>query len=413
MTLSEILDRRGAAEDQRNLSGLNQFQQLSQIIDAQKKRKQEEQQQMLFQQFASMAKTPEEKQFALIDPKGYIKHVFQQKALAEERAREEQQLSSLKQAPTVQKLDDPESHLATITNPQERAALQRAILAEKQNVPFSETVEPERVAGLTEQEASVMAASQDKGKSLKGKLALQQFNKLLAQREAGLNREALVGQRFENQKELQQNSLQAQAQRTQASAKNAQKAPVGYRFTEDGNLEPIEGGPAFAKATERGIKEERRKAGVISRADLVIGNIDKALGQVNKFTSGFGAGVIGAIPLGDRVSGGADLQKTVDSIRANIGFSELQAMRDASPTGGALGQVAVQELDLLQSVLGSLDRAQSQKQLTENLIAIKTHYQNWKKAVSGEEGQTPIKEWSDQNYFYRQLPDGTTQRKKK
>jgi hypothetical protein len=53
-------------------------------------------------------------------------------------------------------------------------------------------------------------------------------------------------------------------------------------------------------------------------------------------------------------------------------------MRAASPTGGALGQVAVQELNFLQSVLGSLDTKQSPATVKANLEKIKTHFNNWK-----------------------------------
>ena len=41
--------------------------------------------------------------------------------------------------------------------------------------------------------------------------------------------------------------------------------------------------------------------------------------------------------------------KSLDTIKANVGFGELQKMRDNSPTGGALGQVSQMELDLLNS----------------------------------------------------------------
>ena len=42
-------------------------------------------------------------------------------------------------------------------------------------------------------------------------------------------------------------------------------------------------------------------------------------------------------------------------------------MRDNSPTGGALGQVSEWELVLLQSVLGSLEQAQTKEQFVYNL----------------------------------------------
>jgi hypothetical protein len=68
-------------------------------------------------------------------------------------------------------------------------------------------------------------------------------------------------------------------------------------------------------------------------------------------------------------------------VQANIGFQELAAMRAASPTGGALGQVAVRELEFLQASLGSLDSAQSPDELKKNLKQVKVHFNNWKKVM--------------------------------
>ena len=42
----------------------------------------------------------------------------------------------------------------------------------------------------------------------------------------------------------------------------------------------------------------------------------------------------------------------MESALANVGFNELQAMRENSPTGGALGNVTERQLEMLQSVLG-------------------------------------------------------------
>lgn len=76
-----------------------------------------------------------------------------------------------------------------------------------------------------------------------------------------------------------------------------------------------------------------------------------------------------------------DFAKTIDTIKANIGFEELQAMRAASPTGGALGQVAVQELNALQSILGSLDIGQDREQIRTNLQSIQKRLNGWANAV--------------------------------
>ena len=178
-----------------------------------------------------------------------------------------------------------------------------------------------------------------------------------------------------------------EAASTAATAASAGKIPPGYRSKPDGTLEAIPGGPADQKAGEAGKKAAARETGAKSRADLVIGKIDEALGQAGTLSTGLAGSVLGEVPG----SGAYDLKKTIDTIKANIGFQELQAMREASPTGGALGQVAVQELNMLQSVIASLDEGQSEKQLRTNLAQAKTHFENWKKTL--DKGTGASGEW--------------------
>ena len=160
------------------------------------------------------------------------------------------------------------------------------------------------------------------------------------------------------------------------------RAPQGYRFKQDGSLEPIPGGPADAKVGAAADKARMKEDAAISRADLVIDKVDKALDQAGFFSTGLGGAIGGLVPN----SPGYNLQKTLDTVIGNIGFQELQAMREASPTGGALGQVAVRELEMLQSVIGSLDRGQSEEQLRENLMKVGEHFQNWKNTVLQSRG---------------------------
>jgi hypothetical protein len=65
------------------------------------------------------------------------------------------------------------------------------------------------------------------------------------------------------------------------------------------------------------------------------------------------------------------LRQLLTTIQANVGFDRLQQMREASPTGGALGQVSDSENRLLQATAGSLDPKQSADQLARNLRRIK------------------------------------------
>mgnify|MGYP001600927142 CR=1 FL=1 len=102
--------------------------------------------------------------------------------------------------------------------------------------------------------------------------------------------------------------------------------------------------------------------------DTVLENIDKAIKNADNYTSGFTGAITSNIP-GTKAY---DQSQTLATIKANLGFDKLQAMRDASPTGGALGQVSEMENRLLQSVWGSVEQSQSPKQLRENLTKIKS-----------------------------------------
>jgi len=63
----------------------------------------------------------------------------------------------------------------------------------------------------------------------------------------------------------------------------------------------------------------------------------------------------------------AQLEQMLDSVKSSASFDRLQAMRNASPTGGALGNVSEKELALLQAAAGKLTAAMDQKTLEDNL----------------------------------------------
>lgn len=87
-------------------------------------------------------------------------------------------------------------------------------------------------------------------------------------------------------------------------------------------------------------------------------------------TTGFVGSMLSYVPG----TGSHNLKKTLDTVKANIGFDRLQQMRDNSPTGGALGQVSELELALLQSTIASLEQSQSEEQFLKNLDAVGEQY---------------------------------------
>jgi hypothetical protein len=133
---------------------------------------------------------------------------------------------------------------------------------------------------------------------------------------------------------------------------------------------------ADEKRAEKEAKQTQAADLAISGADRIIKEVGEARDKVSDFTAGLGS-YLSVLPSTDA----KDLSKRLTTIKANLGFDRLQQMRDASPTGGALGQVAVQELVALQSTIASLDQDQSPKQLKEALDKIELHYSNWRDAV--------------------------------
>lgn len=113
------------------------------------------------------------------------------------------------------------------------------------------------------------------------------------------------------------------------------------------------------------------------RAARTIQSVNELLGQVSGWTTGFGS-LLSNIPTTDARSFRAQL----DTLKANIAFNELTAMREASKTGGALGQVSNIELQLLQSALGALDQALSPADVKKQLERVKGSVERWQAAVA-------------------------------
>ena len=143
---------------------------------------------------------------------------------------------------------------------------------------------------------------------------------------------------------------------------------------------------AEAKEKQNAILEGQK-----AKAGVVITSVDEAINLVDKAgTSGF----VGQIGKNIGGTNAYDLDKIVDTIKANLSFEELQTMRNNSPTGGALGSIALRELELLGATIASLEVGQSDEQLRKNLNKVKSHYQNWLDAVEksdagGDSTETP------------------------
>ncbi len=173
--------------------------------------------------------------------------------------------------------------------------------------------------------------------------------------------------------DLAQKHGQAQIEKLQAdtdltNSKPTEKAPSGFQFKADGQgLEPIPGGPADFK--QQGVFNADTATLQSSMADL--DRLATSANTILKNEKGLEGitGIQGAFP-NIPGSAAANAQADLGSLKAQVGFGVLQAMRNASKTGGALGNVSDAEGKRLEAALGSLEKAQDLKQFKERLQGI-------------------------------------------
>jgi hypothetical protein len=139
-----------------------------------------------------------------------------------------------------------------------------------------------------------------------------------------------------------------------------------------------------SKQADKAEKKEEAKQAAVNHASKVINDVQTAAGLVTGMTTGLVGKGRSFVPGNTAY----DLQQQLLTLKANLGFDRLQQMRDASPTGGALGQVAVQELEALQATVGSLEVGQSKAELQKNLNKIENHYSNWIRTTQGQQPLT-------------------------
>lgn len=163
--------------------------------------------------------------------------------------------------------------------------------------------------------------------------------------------------------------------------------PAGYYRPDPSqpNVAQMPGGPAAIESQAARDKDQARRESQAIKAQGVIGEIDKALGIVSPRTAGLmGAATRNIAPFEGAGTDARTLAATVETIQANLGFDELAKMRQESPTGGALGQVAVQELVALRATIANLDPNLPADVLRKNLEKVKTHYGRWLMTTQGQ-----------------------------
>ena len=165
-------------------------------------------------------------------------------------------------------------------------------------------------------------------------------------------------------------------------------AAMGAGAAEFGAIEDrdLAASAALAKAQAK-VKPKKQLAPIIENPTVTT-NIDKLIPQLDEDIASWWpsnkAGFVGSLLSNINGTEARDFEARLTTIKANIGFDKLQAMRDASPTGGALGQVSEMELKQLNASMGNLDNSQSPEQLRENLIAVREQYVRTLAAINAQ-----------------------------
>jgi hypothetical protein len=140
------------------------------------------------------------------------------------------------------------------------------------------------------------------------------------------------------------------------------RIPVGYRMTPEGTIEAIPGGPTTTNLSPKEIQARESKFPQATQAvktfeakttelekDLLALKNHPGLPSITGIVAGRAPGIS---------ADGRAAEALYDKIMARGGFKELQDMRAASPTGGALGNVSNQEGTQLRAAFAAIDRKQ-------------------------------------------------------
>jgi len=116
--------------------------------------------------------------------------------------------------------------------------------------------------------------------------------------------------------------------------------------------------------------------GVIRKVTDLLG--DPADPKSKSRITGMTAGVVGsALSRMPFQTDARDVSAELHSLAANLAFEQLQKMREASKTGGALGNVSNAEIELLQNAVASIRQDQSVENLTRQLGIIRESAQRF------------------------------------
>lgn len=110
---------------------------------------------------------------------------------------------------------------------------------------------------------------------------------------------------------------------------------------------------------EKGDLERDKNGNQINQRSLITEDSTGVTGQLMSFVGG---------------TDSFKIKSYIDTIKSNLGFDALATMREASRTGGALGNVTVKEIEMLQNSIANLNIGLDDKTLIRNIRSVENHY---------------------------------------
>lgn len=146
--------------------------------------------------------------------------------------------------------------------------------------------------------------------------------------------------------------------------------PAGYQAVRDAqgrvvSVQPLPGSPA-ALEMEQALRTRETQGGRKQTSTDVITNAAANARQLIK-SGTMTTGTLGRLASNLTESDAAELRRQVDVLKSNATIENLTAMRQASPTGGALGSVTEKEGAMLAAAAGAIDPNAGNEQVAKQL----------------------------------------------
>lgn len=137
-------------------------------------------------------------------------------------------------------------------------------------------------------------------------------------------------------------------------------------------LRPTPGGPVDIEQKAKAAAEQSARERKMETLSQISGTIDSILPRINDYSVGPGA-ALRKLPIAGKGTDAAEIEALLPQLRAQLAFD---ALKDLKASNTSLGQVAIKEIELLQSAIVALDQdAMKPETFRSQLMELKNRIQ--------------------------------------